>query len=246
MEQQFIRLCKKGNLKGAKEFLQLHPDVNISHNNDYAFQCVICYAVNLEFAKWLLSVKPDINISVLNDWAFCWSCSHGQLDIAQWLLLVKPDINISALEKAFCGACANGHLEIAQWLLILKPDINMEEAFISICHEEYLERQERHLEIAKWMLLVKPDINISEEAFCLACAYGNLKLAQWIQSVKPYLYAIIYDKHGKCTGFKIREKEEVMWEKRKYALHMMTHKEEPNLLYYLPIDIAKTVVLFVN
>jgi len=55
---------------------------------------------------------------------------------------------------------------------------------------------------------------------------------------------IEYDENGKYNGFKIREKEEANWEKRKCALHL-TCQEKTNILYHLPVDIAKAVTLFV-
>jgi len=54
---------------------------------------------------------------------------------------------------------------------------------------------------------------------------------------------IEYDENGKYVTFKIRSKEEANWEKRKYTLHL-TCQEKTNILYHLPIDIAKTVTLF--
>jgi ankyrin repeat protein len=126
----------------------------------------------------------------------------------------------------------------------VKPNIdisvNNESAFCCAC-------MNGHLEVVQWLLSVKPDINISaqdEFAFCITCYLGRLEVAKWLQSLKPYLYVIEYDENGKYTGYKIRSKEEANWEKRKYALHM-TLKEDINILYHLPVDIAKAVTLFV-
>jgi hypothetical protein len=94
---------------------------------------------------------------------------------------------------------------------------------------------------------VKPDINISvydEKVFCRTCYVGRLEIAEWLQTLKPYLYVIEYDENGKYTGYKIRSKEEANWKKRKCALHL-AHQEKTNILYHLPIDIAKAVTLFV-
>ena len=92
-----------------------------------------------------------------------------------------------------------------------------------------------------------PNINISaddEYAFCYACHNGRLEVAKWLLSLKPYLYVIEYDDNGNYASYRIRRKEEANWEKRKYALHL-TLQEETNILYHLPIDISKTIVMFV-
>ena len=102
--------------------------------------------------------------------------------------------------------------------------------------------------MAQWLLSVKPDINISAEddwAFLNACEMCHLEVAKWLQSLNPYLYVIKYDYNGNYAGCKIRSKEEANWEKRKYALHMMTKQDNTKILYNLPIDISKTIALFV-
>ena len=117
MEREFIEFCKNGNLKGAKELLQMYPNINISTGNDFAFR-VACKNGHLEVAKWLLQIKPDINIS--GD-VFPWVCFRGYLATAKWLLSVKPDINISAdNDGAFRWVCRYKHLEVAKWLQSLK------------------------------------------------------------------------------------------------------------------------------
>ena len=148
-EHRFIELCKKGDLFGAQQFLQVNPHINISADNEESFRE---------------------------------ACSNGHLDVCQWLLQIKPDINISAdNEEPFREACINGHLDVCQLL----------------------------------------------------------------QSLKPYLYVIEYDENEKYKGYKIREKEEANWERRKYALFLSSNKEEDNLLYRLPTDVAKMVLQFV-
>jgi hypothetical protein len=89
MEQEFIKLCSKGDLLGAQQYLQLYPDINISAQQDYAFRRA-CFNGHLEMAQWLYQIKPDINISVYNEWAFCNACFREHLAVAQWLQSLKP------------------------------------------------------------------------------------------------------------------------------------------------------------
>jgi len=171
-------------------------------------------------------------------------CKYGNLEGAKEFLRLHSDINISIKDdEAFRYSCKNGHLEVAKWLLQMKPDINNslldDYIFYDACFYG-------RLEVAKWLLSVKPDINISakdDEAFYWAWYKGHLEVAKWLQSLKPYLYVIEYNKNGKCIGYKIRSKEEANWKKRKIALHLAL-QEENNILYHLPIDISKTVALF--
>ena len=148
------------------------------------------------------------------------------------------------MEDQFIGLCCCGNLKAAKEYLRLYPDINIsignELAFRNACYRG-------RLEIAKWLLSVKPDIDISAKndyAFHLACKNEHLEIAKWLQSLNPYVYVIEYGIDGNYTGYKIRSKEDATFEKRKNALHL-THQEKTNLLYHLPIDIAKTVTQFV-
>jgi hypothetical protein len=58
-----------------------------------------------------------------------------------------------------------------------------------------------------------------------------------------------YDENGDYKSFKIREKEEANWEKRKYLVWLASNncpeENKSNLLYKLPIDISRIVIMFV-
>ena len=149
-------------------------------------------------------------------------CSDGDLLGAQKYLQLHPNINISAKnERVFRTACYNRYLNIAQWLLHVSK-----------------EREQ--------------DINISAVdhcAFRFACMdghlHGYLHVAQWLQSLNPYLYVINYDENGKYKDYYIRSKEEANWEKRKYLLYIASDCKEDNLLYRLPYDVSKMVIGYV-
>jgi ankyrin repeat protein len=177
-------------------------------------------------------------------------CKNGDLIGLKQLLQLNPDINISVLnECAFRWACEKGHLDVCQWLLQQKPYINIsaenECAFCMACFCG-------HLHVAQWLLQQKPTINISidnEFAFRMACLYGHLDVAHWLQSLKPYLYVIEYDENGKYKGYKIREKEEANWERRKYLVWLASNhcpkQNKTNLLYKLPSDVSRLIIGFV-
>lgn len=58
LEKRFIMLCERGNLEVVKLLLQENPDIDISVNNDHAFETV-CLCENLEMAKWFEEMKPE-------------------------------------------------------------------------------------------------------------------------------------------------------------------------------------------
>ncbi len=124
--EEFINLCRRGDLEGAQEYLRLNPHTNISAYNAAAFISA-CENGHLNVAQWLLHVKPNINDSVYrNEMAFRGACYNGHLHVAQWLLQASrekgQEINISAFNNyAFIFACQNRHLDVAKWLATLNP-----------------------------------------------------------------------------------------------------------------------------
>ena len=66
----------------------------------------------------------------------------------------------------------------------------MEKTFIEFCERGDLIQAQEYLRL-------NPTINVSignEYAFRYACIYGYLNVAQWLASIKPYLYVIQYNK----------------------------------------------------
>jgi hypothetical protein len=142
-----------------------------------------------------------------------------------------------------------GNLEKAQQFYQLNPNINIlannEGAFRTACYNG-------HLEVAKWLLQICPTIDISAKndyVFYWACLNEHLNVAQWLQSLKPYFYVIEYDENGKITGYRIRSKKEANWQKRKYLVWLASNhcpeKNKANLLYKLPSDVSRLLIVFV-
>ena len=177
-------------------------------------------------------------------------CLKGDLLLVQQCIQRNPNIDNEVYDIAFYSACCKGHLQVAQWLLEVHPSINIfESAFRTACGIG-------HLELAQWLLQVCPTINISadnDKAFREACNFGyltgRLEVAQWLHSLKPYLYVIEYDENGKYKDYYIRTKEEANWEKRKYLVWLASDKcpeeNKTNLLYKLPSDVSRMVIGFV-
>ena len=226
----FIKLCEQGDLLSAQQHLQRNPNINTFELCPFAFHSA-CLKGHLHVVQWLLEVCPTLVISfnlLFNDGdIFRKACLKGHLHMAQWLLQVCPTINISANnDMAFLGACRLGHFS-------------------------------ERFEVAQWLIQVCPTINISannDMAFRDACCYGNnlfgrLKLAQWLQSLKPYLYVIEYDENGNYKGYKIRSKEQANWERRKYLVWLASNEcpeeNKNNLLYKLPSDVSRLLIGFV-
>ena len=105
-----------------KWLLEIKPDIDISANNELAFEYA-CYFGSIETAKWLLEIKPDINIRIDNDNIFRVCCIRdNNLTIIKWLLEIKPDINIEENNhEAFKNACKNNAIQIANFLISLNP-----------------------------------------------------------------------------------------------------------------------------
>jgi hypothetical protein len=233
----FIELCEQGDLLSAQQHLQRNPNINTFELCPFAFHST-CLKGHLHVVQWLLEVCPTLVIS-FNLWfndgnVFPNACLKGHLHMAQWLLQVCPTINISANnEEAFLGACRFGsytrRLEVAQWLLQVCPTINIsannDEAFRDACC---------------------PVVYLSGRVVYLS---GRLELAQWLQSLKPYLYVIHYDENGKYKDHYIRTKEEANWERRKYLVWLASNhcpeENKTNLLYKLPSDVSRMLIGFI-
>ena len=100
---------------------------------------------------------------------------------------------------------------------------------------------------AKKLLNENPQINISvrdEEAFRSACHWGHLNVAEWLRTLKPYLYVINYTADGKYVGYYVRAKKEVRWEQIKYLVWLSSsHSPNANcMLYKLPNDISRYII----
>ncbi len=223
----------------------------------------LCLDGKLYLAKFALYMNPNIIESY--DFLFKNVCFRGQLKVAKWLYKLNPNMTDVTFKNAFLDACYSGHLHVAKWLLLVGPDINIsvnnDEAFRTVC-------EHGNLHMARWLLQVSKergqeiDISLGKHwLFCYACyccsrnrIYGHdwktyLKIAQLLHQMKPHLYVIEYDENGNYKNYRIRDKEEVNWERRKYLVWLASDKcpaqNKNNLLYKLPSDVSRLLIGFV-
>ena len=101
--------------------------------------------------------------------------------------------------------------------------------------------------MAKWLLEIQPQINISardDQAFRLACHNYNIKVAVWLQTLKPFLYTINYNTDGKYVDYYIRTKEEARWQQTKYFVWLSsTHSPNAKCIWFkLSCDISRYII----
>ena len=80
----FQYMCKNGHLEYAQHILNVHPTLDISAQNEYAFRFA-CRNGHLQVAQWLYQSKPTLDISAKYEEAFRWTCQHGHIQVAQWI-----------------------------------------------------------------------------------------------------------------------------------------------------------------
>lgn len=176
----FILVCKNNNnLLFAQWLYQIKPTMNISANQDEAFQNA-CICGNLPLVKWLLEIKPTIDLL---------ACKYRNLEVAKWLIDVIPKHHIKYIstqidKQAFQLACERGDYNLATWLLQINPTIEITlDIFIMVCANG-------HLNIAKWLLKINTNItntpNEIDMAFVFACERGQLDVAKWLYKSNLY------------------------------------------------------------
>ena len=70
-----------------------------------------------------------------------------------------------------------------------------------------------------------------------------LEIAQWLESLKPNLYKIIYDDDGSYKDYLIDYKE-ILWQKRKYPVWLASDQTpfKNNLFYKMPQDVSRYII----
>ena len=245
---QFENACIKGHLHVAKWLLSKYPHIT---NSETTFRDS-CANGHLEVAQWIYSLPHgdfDLSDHRYLYHALFWACMNGHLEVAKWLHSLNEELDISSKKEYFLvNVCGQGTLDVVKWLLSVKPGVDIsadnEEAFLQAC-------ENGRLCIAQWLLFVKPDINISSIdhfAFKNSCSKScinpaHLFIAEWLVSVKPFLYKIKFDANGFAEAH-IRIKEDERWQERKMAVWLRTGtaKAKNNAFAQVPQDVSRYIV----
>ena len=145
--------------------------------------------------------------------------------------------------RQFYMLCKDGLLSEAKDLLRDNPDIDITAfdnmAFRAMCY------------ICKslYFKLICGDDNMSSHyhnyyKYFYSKRYNKyLEIAQWLESLKPNLYKIIYDDDGSYKDYFIDYKE-ILWQKRKYPVWLASDQTpcKKNLFYKMPQDVSRYII----
>jgi hypothetical protein len=197
----FSNVCQAGHLDVVKWLLQIKPSIGLI--TEHAF-CNACYSGNLELAQYLLDEKTKgivVTMKSLEEiLLFC--CRKGLWEMAQFVYDLEPtsfqikfrhiDVSPNPLFNHFFVATTLGNLETARWIYSTFPAVVRADSFFNdvlfprVCEWNLFDT-------AKWLLQVFPSIDILSsdgKAFRMACARGNVELAQWLQGFHPFQFML--------------------------------------------------------
>jgi hypothetical protein len=100
------------------------------------------------------------------------------------------------LSSEFHRACERGDIEVAKQELLKELTLEtIGHAFERVCFEG-------HLEFAKWILELSPNksATIGFEPFVRACRNRQLAVAEWLVSLKPFIFELRQLPSGKLTA----------------------------------------------
>lgn len=102
-----------------------------------------------------------------------------------------------------------------------------------------------HSQVEQWIRLIKSDIS----EFINKNDQNPKHLSQWLIAKKPFLYKNTFIKKRKDhCNFDVRLREEVQWQRRKYAMWMRSsffhfhHRSKLNVFYNVPEDVSRYII----
>tara|TARA_B110000285_G_scaffold228013_1_gene290290 strand:+ start:2039 stop:2863 length:825 start_codon:yes stop_codon:yes gene_type:complete len=134
LEYIFYLTCKSGTIAQAKYLLSIHPNINISVNQEWIFRG-ICAENRLHVAKWMFHINPDINPRATTRPPFVLACESGNLELAQWLYKINGAIKVPV---SFELACYHNRIDVVLWLLNQKNNaIKINKLEHLVCELQY-------------------------------------------------------------------------------------------------------------
>lgn len=98
------------------------------------------------------------------------ACESGDIEKAKEELLAEEKLTIHVIGYAFRRACYEGHLELAKWILDMSPKKSSTITFDS------------------------------HDPFMFACRNKKVEVAEWLVSLKPFLYEVRQLESGKLKA----------------------------------------------
>lgn len=186
----FKNSCVKDSLLSFNTLHSYLKNFSIIYKDDNALFKIACLKGAFKIVKWIHSYG-HVNLSIDSYHYFSNACYSNNSELILWLHNnIKSQIDYHKDNDILIRTCAKKNLLDSIILLTGFTDFHMKiepEYNDRYTHEHIFHFFCRHgyIDLAKGYLRIK-DFNINskdDEAICLACQEGHLKMAQWLYSI---------------------------------------------------------------
>lgn len=130
-QKAFFHACTSGGIEIAQWLYNIEPNINIYHNDNYAF--IWSTYFQLDVSQWLYTLDPTIIQSIDVMKIFNSACYRGVLHGAKWFYEIVPTIH-SQIEMNFhnypTGLIRN--YDMIRWLYTIKPTLQINTLKLSL------------------------------------------------------------------------------------------------------------------